>query len=173
MADEEKLGLSNGYIYQTLVREIKVSHLFADVYAADTVDVALLKKMRRFIFISNLAESDEIGTHFVCVVGKPNELIYIDSFGLPASTSSSLFSSLRKFDLKIREFYKSPVQHLSSHFCGMFVIYFTLLHDYLRMPITSGLKSFSKSRLRNNEKVLMKNLKNLLSKNPTATKKNI
>lgn len=162
---DDALGVTNGYIYETLVNQIKVSALFQDVYASDSVDVSKLKKLSEFIFITNLSKSDAVGTHFVCVVRKENKIIYLDSFGLPASTSPALYARLRRLGKPIHEFYNYSIQHPSSAFCGMFAIYFALMYDYRRMPNTSGMKRFSRTRLRNNEKTLMKNIVRLLNQN--------
>ena len=162
MSDE---GLTNGYIHNILTKQIKLSKRFVDVYAADTVDVEHLKHRERFIFISNLAKSGETGTHFVCVVGTPDTLIYFDSYAQSVTLSQPLYARLKQLNRRIVTHFKSPIQHVTSQFCGMYCIFFACLHDDIRMKNVRGMRSFSKVQLDKNDATVMYNIKHLLRNN--------
>lgn len=159
-------GLSNGYIHDVLKHHIQLSRRFVDVYAADTINITRLRRKDKFIFISNLAKSGETGTHFVCVVGTSDRLLYLDSFGQSPRLSPTLYTKLKSLGRKIVLQYKSPIQSMTSDFCGMYCIYFACLHDDIRMADTQGILPFSSAQLKKNDALVMYNIKSLLKNNP-------
>jgi hypothetical protein len=159
-------GVTNGYIHNVLKREIRLSKRFIDVYAADTIDVKRLRRCKKFIFISNLAATGELGTHFVCVIGTPNSLIYLDSYAQPPTLSHLLYTKLKQLNRRIVTRYTFPIQHVTSEFCGMYCIFNACLYDDMRMKNVQGMRSFSKKHLLKNDKTVMYNIKQLLKLNP-------
>lgn len=160
------LGVTNGYIYDLLKNKIRLP-MFEDVYAANTVKVSKLRKRKQFIFIVNLSPSGAAGTHFVCIVKRGRRLHYIDSLAMPSNTSRILWERLKLFNMPIIEAYKSPIQHQSSIFCGLYCVYFACLNDRDAMPNSSGLKPFSNKTadLMRNDSICVANIKRLIRNN--------
>lgn len=158
-------GLTNGYIHELLRDKLQLSHTYTDVYASDTVDVNRLKRKKHFIFICNLSKVGEKGTHFVCVVGKPNGVIYIDSLGLNVNMSPALYEQLQLLDRPISSLIDTPIQSQNSLFCGFYCIFFSCVFDINRFPNASGLRPFNKIDLKNNDAICINNLTTLIKNN--------
>jgi len=158
-------GLTNGYIHNLLRDKLVLSQIYMDVYASDTVEVTRLKRKKHFIFICNLSKASEKGTHFVCVVGKPTSIIYIDSLGLNVNMSPILHEQLRLIDRPISCLVDTPIQSQDSLFCGFYCIFFACLFDINRFPNASGLLLFDKTDRQNNDAICTSNLKTLIKNN--------
>jgi hypothetical protein len=165
---ESGVGLTNGYIYTTLKKRLKLSSTFKDVYAADTLKIAKLSEENNFICVCNLSPSGTAGSHFVCIVGRPSEIVYIDSLALPPDLSPQLYNALVSMNRPIKSLIKQRIQSSNSHFCGYFAIYFACLFDKRRFPKISGLKRFSKTQLSANDDICVDNLKKIIKMNKMA-----
>lgn len=159
-------GLSNIYIYKTLKKDMECSNVFIGVYSSDNLDIKKCVQQENFIAICNLSKEGKVGSHFVTIFGTKDELLYIDSFALPCTTSASLYNSLKQLpNRKIITLLKRPIQSSLSEYCGFFCILFTCLFDFQRFPNVDNLKPFNKHILYNNDKICIENIKMLIKRN--------
>ena len=84
-----------------------------------------LPKLKKGAYVINLDHSKNIGTHWVVIFVKPNEVIYFDSFGVehfPEETLKSIeHSSLGNKNIQSSVF---RIQSYNSVMCGYFCILF-------------------------------------------------
>lgn len=164
--EEEENGVTNRYILHTLKNELLASKLFIGVHSSDTVNLKQIKERNEFIFVCNLSQSTEIGSHFVTVIGLKDELIYADSLAQPAQLSTQLYSTLKSTGKKISPLLRQPIQANSSQFCGIFCIYYCMFFDYKRFPIIKNQKRFLKKDLYKNDNICLHNIKSIIKANP-------
>ena len=95
--------------------------------------------MNNFIIICNLSPSHHRGSHFVTIIGTPNEILYVDSLALPCTISSEVHMTLLKFKRRIKNLITKCIQEAESSYCGFFCIYFACIFDYIRIKFESGI----------------------------------
>lgn len=78
-------------------------------------------------FIVNLSKQDEIGTHFVCLVIKPNVVYYFDSFGKKCG-NEDILKYISNLDYKVY-FNGLKIQHPKSLMCGFYCALVVLVND--------------------------------------------
>ena len=142
------LGLRNDYLNQIL---FSTSRYFCGVNN-------LPKTLHTHPIFSTVINVDG---HFVTLIGRPDKLMYVDSFGLPPS------------DREIVEFITEDVrpclinsttyQHPLSIYCGFFSIFFVLFSEIGR---TITLQRFDLHNLEQNDEICITNLELLLEAAP-------
>lgn len=146
---------------------MKCSDNFIGVFSSNNLDLKKCREKENFIAICNLSKKEQRGTHFVCLAASKSEIVYLDSFALPCTTSRSLHSSLTQLNRgRITELLKKPIQSSYSEYCGFFCMLFTALFDFKRFPNIKNMKPFSQTHLHNNDAICVENLKRIISENP-------
>ena len=96
-------------------------------------------------FVINLSPSGTLGSHFVTVVARKTDVLYIDSLGLPC-TNDNIKKILKSFMLPIKE-NQVQIQHFKSIYCGFYCILFCIYYDKERKENLI----FSKNLLKNDQ----------------------
>ena len=159
-APKAKQGLSNIFIEKNLY---KVTKKFKGVFSSDNIPNKL-QNLNDFSIICNLSKENEIGTHFITILVKDKEIFILDSLG-----DTSIFGDvtpINKFLKKVmnrRTLYRNSqqLQSLTSQYCGFYCIYFVLLFEKNSLP---KFQIFSKTNLRKNDSIVIKEIKKLLKK---------
>lgn len=100
-----------------------------------------------------------IGGHFIALICKPHFCLYIDPFGLPCR-DKDLQQRLKTLSVPV--FYNStPIQSLTSMYCGMYAILFVVYFDKSR-DRNKRLR-FHRRNLKANDKVCLKYISSLLA----------
>jgi hypothetical protein len=81
-------------------------------------------------YIINLADSDENGTHWVCLSIENDGCSYFDSFGFPPPNEVIEFCK-RRGDKKIL-INAEPIQNMASGYCGQYCINFLTYMTHLK-----------------------------------------
>lgn len=141
---------------------------FCGVYSADTIPVRYLAGRGRFIVIINLAERRGMGHnipvgHFVTICADTTRIQYLDPFGLPVF-QPKVVSFL---ELCRRPVYENQqqIQTLTSVYCGMYCLLFSLYLDRGRNRRPPQFKlSFHKrkGKLKQNDALCISYLKRLI-----------
>jgi hypothetical protein len=169
MEEAAAAGISNHFI-DGVLRSACSPDEYAGVFSADTIPPELADR-RRFSFVTNLSRADEEGSHFVCVVGRPQYVLYIDPTGLPC-----IIDGIRSFldaacnSSRSLLYNKSAIQDpVGSSHCGFYCILFVLYFDPA-VQVDFELK-FQKSPLllKENDETCVKYIKRMLS--PSAVPK--
>lgn len=148
-------GISDRVITDFL-KNCGISPKYIGVYCchhlADLSRTSVVTRSTSFILILNVRSS-----HWVTIYKLPDYILYVDSFGQPASderTRSFLFA------LGAPVFYNEKIiQHPTSSFCGMYACLWALIFDskIKENPIFS-------THLLSNDKLCMKILKKYIDK---------
>lgn len=153
-----KSGVSN--VFLDRFTRLVCSTNFKGVYSADYIPAGLAA-LTRFTLIVNLGERRgvrgplEVG-HFVTIVGLPDKMLYVDSFGLP--------SLQRHVDLFLKNCGRKVVcnerqlQQFDSVMCGLYAAMFAAYFDQERpFPL-----KFDRERLERNDKLCVSYLRRLI-----------
>ena len=89
---------------------------FNGVYSSDN----LPKKINNVAYVVNLDEYKNIGTHWISLFVKNNEVIYFDSFGVEY-VPNQIIKFIKSKDIKTNIF---GIQEINSKMCGYFCIGF-------------------------------------------------
>jgi hypothetical protein len=146
-------GLSNVLLLD-LLKNIDIGKkYFKGIYAVDNIP-KFLSRLEQFIVIIN------IGMHFVTLYGKPNLLVYIDSFGNPPPSSMKKFLSTckRKIVSNIKQI-QSPY---SSH-CGLYAVLYVLFFNTREMRKKCKTIVFDKNDLLKNDDICISHIKYYVS----------
>ena len=120
-------------------------------------------------YILNIGnEQDTGGTHWTGCVVKNNQVLYFDSFGVPAPETFEKQIPLTK-NLTSLNYWYNPyqIQMIGQGRCGLYVVLFIVFMYYSQLPPLEAFKEFIKSwdynDLKNNTQLAIKfwnNLKN-------------
>lgn len=102
------------------------SRYFEGVFSCNSIPKNIGKK-ETFFIICNLARKNKKGTHFITIISHKNEILYIDSFGLPCENLD-----IKTFLVKTKKniyFNTKTIQDPLSNFCGYFCILFVLFFE--------------------------------------------
>ena len=124
---------------------------FRGVFSADNIDQSLATEKDGYSIICNLSKVSEKGTHFVCIIGRPTYMIYIDSLGLPCRSES--IAAFLKSTARSLFYNTRTIQDPLSPFCGFYCILFTLLFDS-GMPNKIGSVVFTSDYANNDRKCI-------------------
>ncbi len=166
MAERIEAHVSRGKgISNTLVNRLcrkMCSKDFRGVFAANKIP-RRLAGVGRFIIIVNLGEVDGGGDgelpvgHFVCVAAQPEEINFIDPYGLPCMQPKVL-SFLTEARRPIKENVQK-IQHLDSPYCGLYSVLFAVYFD--KEPSERLKLKFNKTKLMENDRKCVEYLKQL------------
>jgi hypothetical protein len=137
VAATKVVGLTGTYLYEVLKKRLKVE-LFDDVYSADKVPLGRLSdaaSRQSRVCIVNCSTSLQPGSHFVALLIQANDILVLDSLALALSKVSPVLEKrLLKSKKKISYAFDSPLQSLTSGFCGIYCMYFCLRICRLQFP---------------------------------------
>jgi len=122
------------------------SHDFQGVYNADEIPWEKQQQMphQKSFFIFNLSDSDEEGTHWVCIMlAGYRTPIYFDSYGLEPNNPD-----FENFMENRYQFNSQPLQHPTTTNCGQWCMYF-VFHMAQDLAFECMLKKFSRPLLQN------------------------
>lgn len=131
-------GLTNQYVDN--VCHILLKHKFLCVSSYDKFP-SKLNGSEPTSFIINLSNSNEQGSHFVCIYLTKYSIEYMDSYGL-APFLPRIQSFIKKHQMKRKYIYNNKcIQSMNSYFCGFYCIGFLLSKD-LKMSMKEFQKMF-------------------------------
>jgi hypothetical protein len=154
--EEEEDGLTNVYIEKVLLPRCKY---FRGVYSCNSIPEDIVHS-QNFCIICNLSKLGEPGTHFVCIIVRPEYALYIDSFGMTCHEPniSHFLSRLNK-----PVFYNNRrVQDFSSRLCGGFCMLFVLFFERSETWRAKNKLKFNFHNLLQNDKTCMEYISCLL-----------
>ena len=131
---------------------------YIGVFSSNTIP----KLPRKCVFICNLSNDYQTGTHFITICRINKELIILDSLALNMA-NSMLLRKLRSIAKTVSHL-QEPIQSIKSQSCGLFCIFFVLL--FHRDNISRDILQFNKHNLRQNDIICAQNVKLLLSQVP-------
>ena len=132
-------GISNRYIESILFPSCKY---FRGVFSANTIPL-VLTNCETFSLVCNLSKVEEEGSHFVSILASRSHVLYIDSLGLPCIVKE-ISSFLQKLDRPV--FYNvTPIQAVTSKFCGFYCILFILHHGRQNVQLKFGSKNLEEN----------------------------
>ena len=156
-----------GFINDTL--NVLCPHYFVGTFAADLIltknVIEYLKKRKNWSLITNLSDSNEPGSHFVCIARKKNIILYFDSLGNKAY-EPNICKFLSKFKNLKLIYNNIQYQDFNSYFCGLYCIYFVCLchiTNRVQKKLNNKLKSFSTTNLAKNDNIVVNNLISYIS----------
>ena len=97
-----------------------LKYKFQGVYAADNF---LLNSEDNCFIIVNSDKSNQLGTHWLLLCKKSNEVLFGDPLGLPITYYPYIYDRLSYADLGFAEIIKNPLQKTDSSLCGLYCIY--------------------------------------------------
>ena len=124
MYNSSSIGLTSAYIEKFLQMYCRNFH---GIFSPDTLPI---QTVGPGTLVCNLSNSDLPGSHFISIIIRDSEVLYIDPFGTPCE--NELISNFMKLMKKPIKYNSSMVQALSSSFCGFFCILFCLYYDQKR-----------------------------------------
>lgn len=144
-------GITNEYLEKLGDKILKNN--FVGVFPCDLPPDNI--KRKTFSIIFNTGKSNTKGEHFISIFVNTNNIFYFDSFG--NNISNKFIQDYLKTLLKKRKWHynKFKIQHNKSIFCGFFAIAF-LLSKYKKMHHKTFIRNFSKNRLKQNDKKVVK-----------------
>ena len=112
------------------------SKFYKGTFSANTIPTKL-SELKRFSIVCNLSDHNEAGSHFVCIIKLNNELLYIDSLGLPC-LENNISSFLCRNRVKLFH-NNAQFQDFKSDFCSLYCIMFVLYFENdLSMNVTTN-----------------------------------
>ena len=147
-------GLTNSYIEKSGLKLLK------DFLGCFPADFQPQTPKNNFSIIFNLSDHNQVGTHFIAIDCRDDNITYFDSFGKPCT--NKLINTFIRKNIKGRNFVynKTKVQHESSGMCGIFCLGF-LISQESGVPLKTFLKSFHKTNLLLNDKLILDCIKKL------------
>lgn len=149
-------GISNRDIQNFLLG--KVTH-FQGVYSSNNIPRCIVG-MKKFTLICNHSKLGEPGSHFVTIVGFPNYMLYIDTFGQPCRIKE-ISNFLNLFDRPIH-YNSTQIQSDLSYFCGFYSIMYVLYFEKRFTNTHFGKIKFDSVNLINNDDVCLDAIKQLV-----------
>ena len=125
----EKEGLSNIYIASVLNR-CKLKH-YRGIFSCNNIPTKICR-LQKFSIICNLDREGERGSHFIAIVGHPEEIEYIDPLGLPCfnkDLANFMRKCLQTVKKRVIKTNTVPFQHPLSSFCGFYTMLTVLFYD--------------------------------------------
>ena len=163
------IGLTGTYLHKVLRKKLKL-RLFEDVYSADKVPAPLLNGEGPRLCIVNCSTALEPGSHFITLLIRSKGILVLDSLALSLSKASpTLHRHLLKSGKEIEYAFDTPLQSLTSAFCGIYCMYFCTYISESQFP--KGRKhllpfdaeaGFASSA---NDRTVLHNFKMLINKN--------
>ena len=138
------LGLSNSYVSSILEKH-------SDNFSGVNILSSQLHGKKRFSTICN------IDGHFTTLIGYPEKIFYIDSFGLPPQHEGVL--NFLDHDARVCFINNVTYQHPLSVFCGYYCMYFILFSEREH----SNLTQFDTQLIERNDEICVENVCTLLS----------
>lgn len=172
-------GISNRYINKILYATC--GQTYRGCWSSDTIPFTELKKLTNFSIVINLSKRREVGTHFITLLVSPKKVWLIDSLSL-FDTPRRLKTQLRKHIYPGRQCVKLPThewQDVTSVFCGFFAIYCCLyfnkqnvIHPRGGINMRALSKPFSKHKLIENDKIVVKAVRKVYMNSTLIKSKN-
>jgi hypothetical protein len=150
-------GITNKEIDLFLDKKV---NFFQGVFSSNNIPAAV-SNSKYFSLICNLSREGEIGTHFVTVVGFPNVVIYLDTFGV-----SCVNKEIKKFLSLLNRpilYNNRQIQSYYSNLCGFYCILYVLYFDRIFEDKKVSKIDFVSQNLMNNDDVCIKEIKKLVS----------
>lgn len=145
-------GLSND-VLDNLMESSHTCDLYFGTFPFDNLPFEVCKN-DKFILIVN------VGLHFVCIYGKRDMVLYIDSLG-KAPRGQEMKSFLLACERDVF-FNKKRIQSLVSTHCGLYACLFGLYFCKKENKKTVARMVFEKHNLMKNDQLCLKYLKRLL-----------
>ncbi len=151
----EGKGVSN--ILLNRIARLVCTNDFKGVFAANKIPRVLAGRPR-FIIIVNLGvrlpgrAKLPVG-HFVCISARPNEIDYVDPYGLPC-LQQNVLSFLSDCARQVRE-NKRQIQDFESPYCSLFSLLYAIYFDKANFNIKI---KFNKTKLKANDQKCMQYL---------------
>ncbi len=151
----EGKGVSN--VLLDRIARLVCTKSFRGVFAANKIP-RILAARPRFIIIVNLGVKSPGKTklpvgHFVCISARPDEIDYVDPYGMPC-LQPDVLGFLTDCGRHVRE-NKRQIQHMDSPYCSLFSLLYAIYFD----KGDSNFKmKFNKQRLKANDKKCMQYL---------------
>lgn len=162
-------GLSNIYISKLLKDQLKVK-TFRGVYSADSIPKSLLGNSAKSSCIVNLSNRDEKGSHFITLVVDEKSITVYDSLNLPTEVlTPDILKRLESSKKKIRYALKSPIQDISSSFCGFYCIFYVLMNAGEQFSVKYRIRPFIPKPHRKNDAIVIENIIQLIKNNLNKT----
>lgn len=161
------VGLTGQYLYDALKTALKL-HLFCDVYSADKIPLKTLRqKNRPCLCIINCSVSARPGTHFITLLVRRKNILVLDSLSLDLERMApALLNRLNKSGKKIKYAFHSPLQDLTSAFCGIYCLFFCVFLSKTQFPKgRERLGKFLHWPCSRNDNVALENFKHLVISN--------
>lgn len=127
---------------------------FLGVFSSNNIPRNLPKTC---VFICNLSNDYQIGTHFITIAKVDTQLFVLDSLALNMA-SDTLLKKLAHISNTYTHL-KSPIQSGTSQACGLFCIFFVLL---FHSASHCSLIKFNTTHLQCNDNICIQNIKTLL-----------
>lgn len=121
-------GLSNIYI-DRLLNKIGLRR-YRGTFSCNNIPSSIAK-LPHFSIICNLDKVGEEGSHFVTVVGQPEQILYMDPLALPC-TNPSIAKFIEEAQLQGKRSLKEQkrqIQHPLSKYCGFYCMLYTLYYE--------------------------------------------
>lgn len=122
------------------------------------------KLVQNFIFICNLSNTNQKGSHFIVICKNNSDLFIFDPLALNIC-NTDLFLFIEQCKKKCSNITKinNPIQSILSQSCGLFCIFFVFLyHAKLKNKGRIPLQVFNKTNLIQNDQICINNIKLLL-----------
>jgi len=165
-------GIANEDL-QRLVTFCDVPH-FSGVFSSDQLPHQDRAAPTQFCLIFNMSEARFAGTHFVAVVVSSQKVYYLDPTGLPPiqrNVVNALYWWSRENTKRVVAS-PAPLQHPSSHLCGVYALYFLLRASRPRDAARFALKQsrlfrwIDETDREKHETLLERNINALLARKP-------
>jgi len=140
-------------IDRVLRKNIKTSHFFKGVYAADKFRYKLNEK--NYFTIVNTAPSNSRGQHWILLYKKGNQKIVFDSLAQNIDSYCKCFKETAVCFVGDSEYYACPrraIQDTASTLCGAYCIYVAIKLSEAA-DINTALKRFTSNTLENDAKI--------------------
>ena len=112
--NKKNYPLSNVFINNLL----KDEKSYLDTFSKD--EIPLIENNKSLIF--NLQNSNQLGSHWISLSRKNNNIFIFDSFGI-GHIPKNIYDIYKKFNIIINIY---RMQHINSNLCGLFCILFCL-----------------------------------------------
>jgi hypothetical protein len=155
MIDENLINATSNIFLSDFLNRFKWDH-FQGVFSSDSIPNTL-KDMTNFSIICNLSRKDEKGTHFISIIKRGENILYLDPLAIyinlnddiPKFIASCNCTDIIKLD--------HPIQSNSSWYCGYFTLFFLLFFNK-NIDCRSKLEQFVKENLTKNDCISLNNL---------------
>jgi hypothetical protein len=131
--------LSTGNLID-IIKAMDLYSIFGGVYAKDQLNK--ITKMKNKLFIINLDDSSNSGTHWCCFSTFDNNVCYYDSYGgpPPIEVDNYIKQATNKNKYEVN---KAQIQDLGSEYCGWFCCLFLWFIVNTEGTIKNKIKHFN------------------------------